>query len=183
MTAPGLVPMARKAAPGLTSTTPIQYLPGVGPARAAHLERLGIVTLFDLLRHVPRDYVDARKVVPIAKLVPGELVTVVGTLVAREVRRLRGGRTDLRARVADASGTLGVTWFGQGWLAKSLPEGATLILIGTLAPGPGRQFANPLFEVLPEDATDLLAAGRIVPRYPLTAGVSGRALRGYVRRA
>jgi ATP-dependent DNA helicase RecG len=122
--------------------------------------------------------------VPIGKLLPGEVVTVVGRIVAREARRSRGrGRTDLRARVADASGTLGVTWFGQGWLARSLPEGATVVLIGTLAPGPGRQFANPLFEVLPEDAVEQLAAGRIVPRYPLTAGVSGRALTGWVRRA
>ena len=182
MTAPGLVPMKTKPAPRLNVTTPIQFLPGVGPARAALLERLGITTVLDLLHHVPRDYVDARKVVPIARLVPGEVVTVVGKLVARDVRRLRG-RSDLRARVADSSGTLGVTWFGQGWLTKTLPEGAMLVLIGQLAPGPGRQFANPLFEVLPEDAQALLAEGRIVPRYPLTAGVSGRAIRGYVKKA
>src|SRR5262245_37761892 len=152
MTAPGLASTARKAPPAITPTTPIQYLPGVGPARAANLERLDIRTILDLLGHVPREYIDARRVVPIAKLVPGATVTVVGTLVARQARRMRGGRTDLRARIDDPSGTLGVTWFGQGWLAKSLPEGATLALIGTLAAGLGRQFVNPLFEVLPEDA-------------------------------
>src|SRR5688572_8728779 len=180
MAAPGLD--APKAPPRLTPTTPLQFLPGVGPGRAARLEKLDLRTVDDLLHHVPRDYVDARKVVPIARLVPGELVTVVGRVMASEARRLRG-RTDLRARVADDSGTLGVTWFGQGWLSKSVTPGATVVLIGTLAPGPGRQFANPLFEVLPEDAVEQLAAGRIVPRYPLTAGVSGRALTGWVRRA
>jgi ATP-dependent DNA helicase RecG len=180
MAAPGLA--AAKAPPRITTTTPLQFLPGVGPARAARLERLDLRTVHDLLLHVPRDYVDARRVVPIARLVPGELVTVVGRVVASAARRLRG-RTDVRARVADDSGTLAVTWFGQGWLARTLPEGTTVVLIGTLAPGPGRQFVNPLFEVLAEDAAALLAEGRIVPRHPLTAGVSGRALRSLVRRA
>jgi ATP-dependent DNA helicase RecG len=180
MAAPGLD--APKAPPRLTPTTPLQFLPGVGPGRAARLEKLDLRTVDDLLHHIPRDYLDARRVVPIARLVPGELVTVVGRVVASEARRLRG-RTDLRARVADPTGTLGVTWFGQGWLSKTLTPGTTVVLVGTLAPGPGRQFANPLFEVLPPDAAELLAEGRIVPRHALTAGISGRALRGFVRRA
>src|SRR6185503_15429572 len=93
------------------------------------------------------------------------------------------GRSDLRLRVADATGTLGVIFFGQGFLARVLPEGATIALVGQLAPGPGRTFANPLFELLPDDAAAQLAAGRIVPRHPLTAGVSGRQLRTWIRSA
>jgi len=166
----------------LERSTPVQFLPGVGPARAALLEKLGVRTLDDLLLHVPREYLDARQVRTIASLRPDELVTVVGVVGAHEIRRARG-RSDLRLRVVDATGTLGVIFFGQGFLARALPEGATVALIGQLAPGPGRTFANPLFEVLPDDAPAQLAAGRIVPRHPLTAGVSGRQLRTWIRAA
>ena len=50
----------------LTATTPVQFLPGVGPGRAALLARLGLNTLEDLLLHVPREYLDARRTVPVA---------------------------------------------------------------------------------------------------------------------
>ncbi|MGH7726391.1 MAG: ATP-dependent DNA helicase RecG [Candidatus Eiseniibacteriota bacterium] len=180
MSTPELV--TRRTALKLTPTTQVQFLPGVGPRRAAALARLGIATLEDLLRHVPRDYLDARRTMPIARLVPRELVTVVGKVTYARVRQARG-RSDLVTRVEDPSGALGVRWFGQGFLARTIREGDTLALIGRLVPGPGREFANPLFEVLEGDVTELLNAGRIVPRHPLTAGIAGRLLRGWMRAA
>ena len=116
MSTPELV--TRRTALRLTPTTLVQFLPGVGPRRAEALARLGISSLEDLLRHVPRDYLDARRTVPIARLVPGELVTVVGRVTYARVRQARG-RSDLVTRVADPSGVLGVHWFGQGFLART----------------------------------------------------------------
>jgi ATP-dependent DNA helicase RecG len=172
--------------PRLSPETPVQFLPGVGPARAALLAKLDVVTLEDLLRHAPRSYLDARDVVPIARLAPGRVVTVVGKIVASEVRRARG-RQDLRVRVADETGTLGVTWFGQGFLGRVLAVGRTVALSGELAPGPGRAFANPIFDLLDDDFAATpgggAAAGRIVPRHPLTAGVSARMMRAWIRGA
>ena len=165
--------------PRLEAKTLVQFLPGVGPARAALLGRLGIVTLEDLLFHVPREYLDARRTVTIADAPPTGLVTVVVTVDAVETRRTPR-RVDLAARVHDASGAMAVRWFGQGFLAKAITPGTSLALVGELAPGPGRTFINPLFEVLEDGAQ---ASGRILPRHPLTAGVSARAMRKWVRDA
>ncbi len=165
----------------LTATTPVQFLPGVGPGRAALLARLGLNTLEDLLLHVPREYLDARRTVPVARIPPSGLVTVVARVDFVEARRARA-RTDLLARVSDDTGVLGVRWFGQGFLAKEIAVGKTLALVGELAPGPGRTFVNPLFDVLGEES-GALAAGRILPRHPLTAGVTARAMRRWVRSA
>ncbi|MEP7028369.1 MAG: ATP-dependent DNA helicase RecG, partial [Candidatus Eisenbacteria bacterium] len=167
----------------LTATTPVQFLPGVGPGRAALLSRLGILTLEDLLLHVPREYLDARRTVPIARIPPSGLVTVVARVEAVESRRSRS-RTDLLARVRDETGVLGVRWFGQGFLAREIVVGKTLALVGELAPGPGRAFLNPLFETLGEGPGEEPGpAGRILPRHPLTAGVTARAMRRSVRTA
>ncbi len=168
--------------PRLESATLVQFLPGIGPFRAGLLARLGIVTLEDLLMHAPREYLDARRTVPIAQIPPAGLVTVVARVDAVETRRARN-RVDLTARVSDASGVLSVRWFGQGFLAKAITEGQMLVLVGELGPGPGRFFLNPLFESLEVGPGAVEGAGRILPRHPLTAGVSARALRRWVKDA
>ena len=45
----------------LTPDTPVRYLKGVGPKTAERFEKLGIVTLADLLCHYPRRYIDFSK--------------------------------------------------------------------------------------------------------------------------
>ena len=181
---PASAPTAPRPA-RLELDTPVQFLPGVGPARAALLARLGITTVERLLTHLPREYVDARRVVPIGRLARAGAgpSPSSGKIVASEVRNAHG-RADLRARVADATGTLGATWFGQGFLQRTLPVGAVVALVGELAPGPGLGFANPLFEVLEgDDAAAAGERGRMIPRYALTAGVSARLLTGWIRAA
>ena len=42
----------------LTPDTPVRYLKGVGPKTAERFEKLGILTLSDLLCHYPRRYLD-----------------------------------------------------------------------------------------------------------------------------
>jgi ATP-dependent DNA helicase RecG len=186
MTAPG--PTTSAPAARLAPDTFVQFLPGVGPRRAPLLGRLGIVTLEDLVRTVPRDYLDARRTVPVARLVPGQIATILVRVDATDVRSARG-RSDLRARVSDASGALGVTWFGQGFLARSIAVGQTLALIGELAPGPGRTLANPLYEIIETPPAGEARSGapdfkgRILPLYSLTAGISARALRQWIAAA
>jgi RecG-like helicase len=165
--------------PRLEARTLVQFLPGVGPGRAALLGRLGIVSIEDLLFHVPREYLDARRTVKIAGIPHAGLVTVVVKVDAVETRRA-GGRVDLAARVSDDSGMLAVRWFGQGFLAREIVPGAAWRSSAS-CPGPGRTFSIRC-EVIeePEDANQ--PAGRILPRHPLTAGVA-RALRRWVRAA
>jgi ATP-dependent DNA helicase RecG len=99
-------------------------------------EALGLVTVGDLLEHLPRDRREARAV---ADLITGETATVVvevKRIVARAVRR-RGMRPLVEATVADASGSLRVTFFNQPWLVSRYPPGTRLILHGK-ADGRGR---------------------------------------------
>ena len=59
----------------LDATSPVQFLPGVGPVRAKQLEKLGIVIVLDLLWHVPRTYMDRSRITPFADFVPGGTYT------------------------------------------------------------------------------------------------------------
>ncbi|MFN8548446.1 MAG: ATP-dependent DNA helicase RecG [Candidatus Eisenbacteria bacterium] len=178
---------------GVSPEDSLQFLKGVGPERAKRLARLGLVTIEDLLWHLPKGYLDRSRIVPIRQLVPGAEHT---TLVEVTRQHLSGGRGRialLEVHLRDASGEASAIFFGQAFLAKVLLPGTRLLLHGKvkwrvethgrLAAG-GLQFQNPEYEVLGADGVEgALQGGRVVPVYALTAGVSQKMLRVYVRHA
>src|SRR5260221_12133084 len=90
-------------APPLDPRTRVQFLPGIGPQRALAFERLGIVTLEQLVRHYPRTWLDASRFVSVKDLRPGELLTVVGEVRHAGALRTRGGRGGTRATATRGS--------------------------------------------------------------------------------
>src|SRR3954466_6302046 len=110
-------------------TPPPPPLP-VEPAPAAKgAERLGLLTVGDLLDHLPRDRQAART---IAELTPEETATVVAevrSISSRPVRR-RGMKPLVEAVVADATGTMKATFFNQPWLERRYRPGTRLLLKG-----------------------------------------------------
>jgi len=101
--------------------TPIEYLKGVGPARAELLKsELGIRVFKDLLEHFPFRYIDRTKYHQIAELYPDQPeVQIIGRLVAvQEDGPPRKKR--LTAKLQDASGVLTLVWFrGVRWIKDS----------------------------------------------------------------
>jgi ATP-dependent DNA helicase RecG len=143
------------------------------------LSRLGIARVEDLLHHYPREHLDARRIRRVRDLVVEELCTVLVKVMSTSVRR-RPGRDDFTARVSDETGSIGVIWFGQGYLSRTLSAGDELALTCSLPSGGPKQLVNPAFEVLGEEERELLHAGRIIPVHPLTAGISGKMMRRLV---
>jgi ATP-dependent DNA helicase RecG len=173
---------AARRVPRLDAASRVQYLPGVGPARARVFERLGLNTVEQLLRHYPRAYLDARRFVKAGELRPGELVTVVGEVRHAAALRTRGGRTDFAISVSDETGSVGAYFFGQPFLARTIRRGMRVLLSGELDPI-DRRMSNPMFEVVEGELESSLHAGRLVPVHSLTKGLNGRALRKAIRGA
>ncbi len=147
--------------------TPIQYLSGVGPRRAAVLEKVGVRTFRDLLYYFPRRYLDRSTIVPIRQLSEAQgSVTVVGNVVARGI--VEGKRKRFEAVLMDSSGgQLKCVWFqGIPWISKAFKQGERLAVHGT-PQRYGRSFSmvHPDFDRLQEDGV-ALDTGRIVALYP-----------------
>jgi ATP-dependent DNA helicase RecG len=166
---------------------PVQYLKGIGPARARILAKNGIATIEDLFYYFPRRYEDRTRFLPIAKLKEGEAATVSATVLAR------GARGSFRRRrfsiveiaVTDETGVLSCVWFNQGYLRDYFQPGQKLILYGKAERYGGRlQMSSPEFELQPEDdaGAQSLNAGRIVPVYPLPEGISQKVFRKIIKR-
>jgi ATP-dependent DNA helicase RecG len=161
--------------------SPIQYLKGVGPVRAAAFARLGVVTVEDLLYHVPFRYLDATSVTPIARATVGHEVTLVGRVLSKGVLPTRRGLRIFRAVLQDPSGVIEAAWPGQAFLDRAIKPGQLLLVTGPVKHFHGRQI-SPREHVILEEAGEAAGAadaavGLIIPVYAATEGLSHRAIR------
>lgn len=159
----------------------VRELHGVGPARAAQLEKLGIRTLYDLLAFFPRDYEDRTNPVTIAQLQPGVPACFRAMVVSQPIlRRIGGGRDITKLTVADETGKLTLSYFNQPYVKNQLHYGESYYFYGALQPEHGMQMANPAHD--PADRPGAVT-NRLLPVYSLTAGLSNRLMTQCVQQA
>lgn len=155
----------------------IRVLPGIGPKKAELFAKLGISTLDDLLRFYPRDYEDRTRILPIASLEAGVPACFVASVVTNpQTHRIpKPGNRQLeltKVVVADHTGRLNLTFFNASYTAQRLIRGETYCFYGTLEGDYlGYAMTNPLFEPIGSDG---VVTRRIMPIYPLTAGLTNK---------
>lgn len=166
----------RLSEPPAALEAPLTTIAGIGPKSAKTLRKLNLETLGDLLWHLPRRYDDYSQMKTINRLWYGEEITVIGTVDDIQVRTVRSGQMKLvEAVISDGSGSLRATWFNQPWIADRLHPGRPIVLSGKVEQFLGRlTMNNPEWEALDRKQ---LHTNRIVPVYPLTAGVTSKWLR------
>ena len=161
---------------------PIAILKGIGPAKAKQFAALNIFTLRDLICHFPRGYEDRTKILPIEKLqvdVPACFKAMV--MNTPRTSHIRKGLDITRVQVADPTARLNLTFFNNKFAAEQLQYGKEYIFYGAVTGDfIGYNMTNPVFEAM-ESAP--VTTRRILPVYPLTAGLSNAALLKAVRQA
>ena len=161
---------------------PVTILKGVGPAKAKQFANLNIFTLRDLICHFPRGYEDRTQLVPIEKLQP-DVPACFRAMVMNTPRtsHIRKGLDITRVQLADHSGRLNVTFFNNKYVSDNLLYGHEYIFYGAVSGDfVGYSMTNPVFEAL--DSTPVTTR-RILPIYPLTAGLTNAAMLKAVRQA
>jgi ATP-dependent DNA helicase RecG len=170
--------------------TPLTYVKGVGPTRAAMLEAKGLSTVEDLLGYVPFRYEDRSNVKTIAQLAPGEMATVIAEVRSAKLAGFKRRNLGLfEARFSDASrAVLVAKWFHGGYLANVLTEGMKVSLFGKIEfdSFTGElSVLHPEFEILSGDDDEGEAAlhtGRVAPIYEAVSKITTRLLRSLVHR-
>ena len=162
----------------LTPDTPVRYLKGVGPKTAERFEKLGILTLSDLLCHYPRRYLDFSKPYSIAEA-PSDTECVVKAEVFAKPggRILPGGRRMERITAGDDVSSLEVTWFNNPYAVQKLELGQEYYFQGIVTGGMlRRQMVNPQVRT---DAQ--VASSPFEAVYPQTEGLTSSAIAKCVR--
>lgn len=177
---------------------PLEKFISLQPRVQKRLLKLGIKTVRDLLYHFPRRYIDYSKILPIAHLMEGQMVTIQGTVKKISGRYAWGrrGMTIIELILEDASGTIPAIWFNQRYLLKTFHEGEHVSLSGKVNRGKrGLYLLHPEHEILRESGSKnqeldsrftiqnsaLRHTGRLVPVYSETAGLTSRWLRFLAR--
>ena len=163
-------------------TDPVTILKGVGPTKAKQFAALNIFTLEDLICHFPRAYEDRTRLVPIDKLevdIPACFKAMV--MNTPRTSHIRKGLDITKVQVADHSARLTITFFNNRFAAEQLQYGKEYIFYGAVTGDfIGYNMTNPVFESL--DSAPVTTR-RILPIYPLTAGLSNAAMLKAIRQA
>jgi ATP-dependent DNA helicase RecG len=161
---------------------PVRFAKGVGPKRAALLERLGVRTVEDALWFLPWRYEDRSVITPIAQLRPGGPATISGIVEGSQLKRTARRRFSVfECTVQDGTGVVNVVYFNQPYLADVLVSGRRVMVSGDVSVGrrgwTDLRMETPQYELL-DDAAELpLHVGRIVPIYHETKGLTSRQIR------
>jgi ATP-dependent DNA helicase RecG len=175
-------------APVNVLTQSIQFLKGVGPARAQMLRRLGIETIGDALALLPRRYDDRTNLQPIRSLQAGTQETFEGTILVSGSSRTGRGRRLYEMIVGDATGTMRCLWFQfhEAYMRQRYRTGQRVIVTGEVRinaySGQRKEVHHPDLELIEADEREPLHTGRMVPVYPATEGLHQKTLRTVIKR-
>ena len=170
--------MAAETHTTLPPDTPVRYLKGVGPKTAERFEKLGIVTLADLLCHYPRRYLDFSKPYTIATApLDTECVVKAEVFAKPGGRILPGGRRMERITAGDDVSSLEITWFNNPYAAQKLELGREYYFQGIVTGGMlRRQMVNP--QVRTDAQVESIPFEAV---YPQTEGLSSGVIAKCVR--
>jgi ATP-dependent DNA helicase RecG len=177
----------------------LQFLKGVGPRRAADLQRAGLSTVEDLLYRFPTRYEDRGHFQTIASLKPGVAASVAGEILSSGLRPTRRPRFKIfEMLVRDRTGSLRAIWFNQPFLKDVFKPHQRVILFGKLdLTSHGLQMTTPDYEISEEhegdegneganegaDGHETIHTGRIVPIYEKTGQLTAKMQRSLVYQA
>lgn len=164
------------------SDTDVRYLKGIGEKKALAFNKLGVFTVRDLISFFPRKYEDRSQFKPIALTCDGETVCIQAIVAdTPKLIRIRRGMELVKFRAVDDTGAVDITYFNQNYVKDQIHKGETCNFYGRIIfTGGKRTMANPVHEseFAPGGIT-----GRIIPIYPMTAGLSQKPVMAAVRQA
>ena len=157
-------------------TTPIQFLPGMGPSRADRIARLGVRTAQDVLFLFPRDYEFPAPPATVDEIREGVEVSLVGTITDAELVSRSPGKSVFGAIVNNESGSVRIMFFNQPFRADQLTLDRRVVISGIpKLNGLRWEFVHPKVTIL--DSKEDVPKPRILPIYPLTDGLKQSDLR------
>ncbi|NTV36548.1 MAG: DEAD/DEAH box helicase, partial [Anaerolineaceae bacterium] len=155
---------------------PLTVLKGIGGSGAGQFANMGISSLGDLLYYLPRRYDDYSALKPINRLQYEDELTIIAMVTSSSTRNIHGGKRSITELiVSDGTGYLRLNFFNNPYITNRFVQGSQVVVSGKVEMYLGRLVMNhPTIELLEKEH---LNTNRIVPVYPLKAGITQQSLR------
>lgn len=165
------------------SQVALSTLKGVGPSMAARLEKIGLLSVQDLLFHLPLRYEDRTRVTTIRDCLPGTHTNIIGEITNSQITQ--GKRRMLVVDLNDGTGNVQLCFFSFSASQKnSLSVGNTIRCYGEIKRGPrGFQIVHPEYKSLDDDRALTPVEETLTPVYPTTDGLKQISLRNLTDQA
>lgn len=154
-------------------STPVQYIKGVGPAKAKAFAQLGVRTVGDLLEYFPRDWIFAPRPTKMIQMRPGQNATIIGLVESVDYQSYRHPPL-FEAMVSDDTAVCRIVWFHGGFLRDKLTPGQVITASGKVTSYKHQlQMTNPKFSILDGrdlDPTEYFSGGVYPSGGQLTSG-------------
>lgn len=159
---------------------PHAFLDTLSDSLQQKLHKLGLLSDFDLVLHLPLRYEDETRLSPISEGVPGQVAQIEGVVSEREV--LTRPRRQLVCKLHDGSGTLCLRFFHfYASQVAAWSPGTRLRVLGEVRAGfGGLEMIHPKCRVV---QAGMGLATALTPVYPVTAGLPQRTLAKLIRQA
>lgn len=157
---------------------PVTKIKGIGPKKAALLDKMGIFTIEDLMLHLPRDYQDRRNICVISDITEDNPILIQGIVKNVKADPYRPGRKQiLRVFAVDETAGIEIIFFNSRYLAQTFKIGKKYDFYGKAVQNNGRyQMVHPDFSI--SEKGDMRG---ILPVYPVTAGIGQKEMRTWQR--
>lgn len=161
----------------------IEVLPRLGKTTVKYLQKLGLVTIQDLLFYLPFRYEDFRQKTAIANLEVGQEANIQGEISLIQNRRARGRKLNItEALVTDESEMIKIIWFNQPFITKNIKVGDRVSLAGKVSENQGQlTLISPQYEKIYNNT--LIHTFGLVPIYHLTNGITQKQIRFFIKQA
>ncbi|MCI9410510.1 MAG: ATP-dependent DNA helicase RecG [Eubacterium sp.] len=159
----------------------VRKIKGVGEKAENHLHKLDIFQVGDLLEHYPRDYDEFKELVPISELQEGKVMAVEGVLRRKPTVKNTSNLKIITAFLEDETGVIQITWFNMPFLKNQLRLGTRYIMRGKI----GRHNGKLVLEQpkLYSKNEFYKKVGKMLPIYPLTAGLTNHQMTKVIQTA
>jgi ATP-dependent DNA helicase RecG len=161
----------------------VTQLNGVGQQLAAKLAKLGIISVQDLLFHLPRHYADRTRISPIGALQINQNVVIQGEIRGAEI--VFGKRRSLLCRLQDGTGTVSLRFYHFSNAQKiQLQTGHHIRCYGETRRGiSGLELYHPEYQLVTPESGVTALEQTLTPIYPATEGITQNRLRGLIKQA
>ncbi len=165
------------------SQIPLSTFKGVGPSLAEKLEKIGLLSVQDILFHLPMRYEDKTRIMTVRELMPGTSTNIIGEVTDSQITH--GKRRMLVVTLHDGTGSIQLCFFSfSASIKNSLTIGKTIRCYGEVKRGPrGYQIVHPEYKSLDDDRQLTTAEETLTPVYPSTDGLRQISLRSLTEQA
>lgn len=165
------------------SQIPLSTFKGVGPSLAEKLEKIGLMSVQDILFHLPLRYEDKTRVMTVRDLLPGTSTNIIGEVTDSQITH--GKRRMLVVTLHDGTGSIQLCFFSfSASIKNSLTIGKTIRCYGEVKRGPrGYQIVHPEYKALDDDRALTPVEETLTPVYPSTDGLRQISLRSLTEQA